>query len=191
MIILNCAACAAPLAHEAPRCVRCKVRYCDSTCQHDHWRRGHKQICKKIHRGGNAEQYHADKKYKEVEARNAILIEAKILLRDNMPRAVQVLGPEDTTTMRFRWVYAYSLFIADGAPLRDLNEAVATYEDIERVWLRRFGENHPEMLSLRGELGEVREERDRLQEESDKATMMAVALVAALAFLAGRRYLRR
>ena len=31
----------------------------------DHWRRGHKQICKKIHRGGNAEQYHADKKYKE------------------------------------------------------------------------------------------------------------------------------
>ena len=93
--------------------------------------------------------------------------------------------------MRFRWVYAYSLFIADGAPLRDLNEAVATYEDIERVWLRRFGENHPEMLSLRGELGEVREERDRLQEESDKATMMALAFVAALAFLAGRRYLRR
>ena len=61
----------------------------------------------------------------------------------------------------------------------------------ERVWLRRFGENHPEILGLRRELGEVREDRDRLQEESDKATMMAVALVAALAFLAGRRYLRR
>ena len=45
--------------------MRCKTRYCNSTCQHDHWRRGHKQICKKIHRGGNAEQYHADKKYKE------------------------------------------------------------------------------------------------------------------------------
>ena len=40
----------------------------NSTCQHDHWRRGHKQICKKIHRGGNAEQYHADKKYKEAVA---------------------------------------------------------------------------------------------------------------------------
>ena len=38
------------------------------TCQHDHWRRGHKQICKKIHRGGNAEQYNADKKYKEAVA---------------------------------------------------------------------------------------------------------------------------
>ena len=68
MPLTNCAACAAPLAHDAPRCVRCKTRYCDSTCQHDHWRRGHKQICKKIHRGGNAEQYHADNKYKEAVA---------------------------------------------------------------------------------------------------------------------------
>ena len=62
MILTTCAACAAPLAHDAPRCVRCK------TCQMDHWRRGHKQMCKKIHRGGNAEQYHADKKYKEAVA---------------------------------------------------------------------------------------------------------------------------
>ena len=60
--------CAAPLAHDAPRCVRCHLRYCNKTCQHDHWRRGHKQICKKIHRGGGAEQYHADKKYKEAVA---------------------------------------------------------------------------------------------------------------------------
>ena len=68
MILTNCAACAAPLAHDAPRCVRCWTRYCDSTCQHDHWRRGHKQMCKKIHRGGNAEQYYVDKKYKEAVA---------------------------------------------------------------------------------------------------------------------------
>ena len=34
----------------------------------DHWRRGHKQMCKKIHRGGNAEHYNADKKYKEAVA---------------------------------------------------------------------------------------------------------------------------
>ena len=33
----------------------------------DH-RRGHEQICEEIHRGGNAEQYHADKKYKEAVA---------------------------------------------------------------------------------------------------------------------------
>ena len=65
MILTKCAACAAPLAHTAPKCVRCKTRYCNATCQHDHWRRGHKQICKRIHRGGDAEQYHADQKYKE------------------------------------------------------------------------------------------------------------------------------
>ena len=68
MILTTCAACAAPLAHDAPRCVRCQMRYCHAACQHDHWRRGHKQICKKIHRGGNAEQYNADKKYKEAVA---------------------------------------------------------------------------------------------------------------------------
>ena len=27
MILTTCAACAAPLAHNAPRCVRCKMRY--------------------------------------------------------------------------------------------------------------------------------------------------------------------
>ena len=55
-------------AISAPRHGRCKTRYCDATCQQDHWRRGHKQICKRIHRGGNAEQYNADKKYKETVA---------------------------------------------------------------------------------------------------------------------------
>ena len=31
MILTNCAACAAPLAHDAPKCARCKVRYCNRT----------------------------------------------------------------------------------------------------------------------------------------------------------------
>ena len=30
-ILTHCLACAAPLAHDAPRCVRCKSRYCNST----------------------------------------------------------------------------------------------------------------------------------------------------------------
>ena len=42
MILTTCAACAAPLAHDAPKCARCKVRYCNRTCQMDHWRRGHR-----------------------------------------------------------------------------------------------------------------------------------------------------
>ena len=44
MILTTCAACAAPLAHNAPRCVRCQTRYCNKTCQHDHWRRGHSEL---------------------------------------------------------------------------------------------------------------------------------------------------
>ena len=68
MIEANCAACGKQLDYGAPKCVRCKSIYCDAACQHDHWRRGHKQMCKKIHRAGNAEQYHADKNYKEAVA---------------------------------------------------------------------------------------------------------------------------
>ena len=82
MILTTCAACAAPLAHDAPRCIRCKTRYCDATCQHDHWRRGHKQICKRIHRGGNAEQYNADKKYKEAVA---VAVEACAVNMEQLP----------------------------------------------------------------------------------------------------------
>ena len=90
MILTNCAACAAPLAHDAPRCVRCKTRYCNSTCQHDHWRRGHKQMCKKIHRGGNAEQYHADKKYKE-----AVAVAVEACAADTIAAAALAASPSD------------------------------------------------------------------------------------------------
>ena len=45
--------------------MRCHTRYCDAACQHEHWANGHKKKCKKIARGGGAEQYHADKKAKE------------------------------------------------------------------------------------------------------------------------------
>ena len=31
MILTTCAACAAPLAHTAPRCIRCQTRYCNQT----------------------------------------------------------------------------------------------------------------------------------------------------------------
>ena len=121
MILTNCAACAAPLAHNAPRCVRCHTRYCDATCQHDHWRRGHKQICKKIHRGGNAEQYNADKKYKEAVA----------------------VAVEACADDRMRTGYARALYTDTTATLDDLREAVTTLEDVERIGRRVFGGAHP------------------------------------------------
>ena len=70
MILTNCAACAAPLAHNlGKKCSRCKTRYCNEACQRQHWERGgHEALCRRIKRGGGAEQYHADKKYNEAAA---------------------------------------------------------------------------------------------------------------------------
>ena len=117
MILTTCAACAAPLAHTAPRCVRCHTRYCHATCQHDHWRRGHKQICKKIHRAGNAEQYYADKKYKEAVA---VAVEAC---------AADTKGQ--------------TCYICENASQDDQREAVAVLADTTKTRRRIFGANHP------------------------------------------------
>jgi tetratricopeptide (TPR) repeat protein len=70
MLLTTCAACAAPQPHIAKQCSRCKTRYCGPACQKQHWDAagGHKDICRKIKKGGGAEQYHADKKYKEAVA---------------------------------------------------------------------------------------------------------------------------
>ena len=40
MILTNCAACAAPLAHNAPRCVRCWTRYGSDSEAECEWRKG-------------------------------------------------------------------------------------------------------------------------------------------------------
>ena len=44
MILTSCPACAAPLAHDAPRCVRCHTRYCNKICQHDHLQENYAEI---------------------------------------------------------------------------------------------------------------------------------------------------
>ena len=69
MILTQCAACAAPLENKWFRCGICKTRYCGQDCQKLHWKKGgHKALCQQIKSGGGAEQYHADKKYKEAVA---------------------------------------------------------------------------------------------------------------------------
>ena len=77
-------------------------------------------MCKKIHRGGNAEQYHADKKYKEavavaVEACAEDIVsegldnesvedltEGKKVLEDIYPRARRIMGAEHPFTMKIQ-----------------------------------------------------------------------------------------
>ncbi len=70
MILTNCAACAAPLAHDAPRCVRCWTRYCSAACLNNHAHRGghSEEICAERERAGGVEQYHAQQKCTEAVA---------------------------------------------------------------------------------------------------------------------------
>ena len=66
MILTTCAACAAPLAHDAPRCVRCKSRY---VIGHARWTTGaaYKQMLRK-YTAAATQSGNADKKYKEAVA---------------------------------------------------------------------------------------------------------------------------
>ena len=70
MILTNCACCAVPLPHLAKQCSRCKTRYCGPACQKQHWDAGghNRELCKRIKKAGGAEQYNADKKFKEAVA---------------------------------------------------------------------------------------------------------------------------
>ena len=67
MILTQCPVCAAPLPDlTAKQCSRCKTRYCGPACQKKHWEEGgHANLCKKIKKGGGAEQYNANQKYTE------------------------------------------------------------------------------------------------------------------------------
>ena len=112
MIITTRAACAAPLERLAKQCSRCKTRYCKAACQREHWNAGgHKDLCKKIKKGGGAEQYHADKKYKEAVAvaveefaddmaycDRAGLSEAEATLADVAQKFRRLLGPSHPDT---------------------------------------------------------------------------------------------
>ena len=67
MILTQCPVCAVALpALTAKQCSRCKTRYCGADCQKQHWEQGgHDKLCRKIRKGGGAEQYHADTNYTE------------------------------------------------------------------------------------------------------------------------------
>ena len=64
-ILKKCSCCAAKLEHRRKLCGRCKTPYCGPACQKKHWEEGgHDKLCKKIKKGGGAELYNADTKYK-------------------------------------------------------------------------------------------------------------------------------
>ena len=70
MILTRCPVCAVELPPlTAKQCSRCKTRYCGPECQKTHWEEGgHDKLCRKIRKGGGAEQYNANTKYTEAVA---------------------------------------------------------------------------------------------------------------------------
>ena len=127
MILTTCPACAAPLAHDAPRCVRCWTRY--ST----------QDRVTLIAALNYAISLVCLKRFEE----------AKSLLRKVMPVARRVLGDTHDHTLRMREIYARALYYDPDATLDDLHEAVATLEDTERI-------AHPITKGIENELRDAR-----------------------------------
>ena len=70
--------------------------------------------------------------------------EARSLLRKMIPVARRALGEGAVNTLRMRWIYARAIYLDASATLNDLHESVETLESVARVWIRVFGEAHPE-----------------------------------------------
>ena len=69
--------------------------------------------------------------------------EARSLLLKTLPVARRVLGENDETKLRTRYLYGVALNQDDAATLDELREAVTTLEDTERIARRVLGGAHP------------------------------------------------
>ena len=78
--------------------------------------------------------------------------EAKQFLREQIPLALDVVGPNDDRTLKMRWRYALVLQIEG-----KYTEAVAILEDVEQRCRRVFGDSHPTTAGAQGALESARE----------------------------------
>ena len=69
--------------------------------------------------------------------------EAKSLLRKTIPVAQRILGESHEATLKMKSNHARALYMATGATLDDLREAVNTLEETERTARRVLGLSHP------------------------------------------------
>ena len=96
-------------------------------------------MCKKIHRGGNAEQYHADKKYKEAVAEAVeVCADDTIVVQGNLANAYQKHGRLEDALLAMRDVYLGFLKLEGKAGKRTL-AAANNYINLLRI-LKRFKE---------------------------------------------------
>ena len=70
--------------------------------------------------------------------------ESRTSLAEMTRQPLRVSGDDHENTLRMRWIYARALYMDEGATLNDLHKSVETLESVARVWIRVFGEAHPE-----------------------------------------------
>ena len=140
-------------------------------------------MCKKIHRGGNAEQYHADKKYKEAVAEaveacaedvkgqtcyaalnfstsltdTGNFAEARAFMPDQIALANRVLGSDHPLTLEFQWGYFRAFSLDKDVTAEQLAEPVAGLEKSLKIAQRVLGREHPSTCNYRYELAAARE----------------------------------
>ena len=125
MILTTCAACAAPLAHDAPRCVRCKHRRQDTLLD--------KPGRVRLQDGALRQQNDARRR------------------PGRRPPSTACTRPLPSGR-RARKIYAKALYRDDGATLNDLREAVTSFVETERTARRVFGGSHPYTTGIEEEL---------------------------------------
>ena len=143
MILTTCAACAAPLAHTAPRCVRCHTRYCDQTYEALRLRRDVYSGRLKLDGKRHENTLNAANNYAATLLSLKRFEQVKSLMRKTVPVARSVLGDSNGNTIRMRSAYAEALYRDIDATLDDLRESVETYEQVARTARRVFGGAHP------------------------------------------------
>ena len=155
MILTTCAACAAPLAHDAPGCARCLTRYCSmGNLAITYSRMGRNEEALRVSRDVYFAHVRLDGEENEVTMHAATnyawtlvelkrFEEAKALLHETILVARRVLGETGEHTLRLRCVYGQTLYLDTGASLCDLREAVTTLEETVPIVRRVLGGAHP------------------------------------------------
>ena len=90
---------------------------------------------------------------------NDLWTEAKQVLSEHIPLALEVFGPDDLETLKMRWRYAIVLGHTENATHEDHIKAVATLEDVVRRCRRvlGLGTNNPMTANAERALAEARD----------------------------------
>jgi len=83
--------------------------------------------------------------------------EAKVFLREVVPRVKKALGPDNIYTLQLRLVQGEILFKVPGATLDNYLEAESIFEDVAKQYTGTFGATHPKTECARCSLATCRQ----------------------------------